>query len=60
MRKNNRRQFHQYVTLFGKGLVLYWFGYIDDMKSEDSIMLGDTEILKELEKSLEMKEKSRN
>lgn len=60
MRKNNRRQFHQYVTLFGKGLVLYWFGYIDDMKSEDSIMLGDTAILDELEKSLETKEKSGN
>ncbi len=60
LRKNNRRQFHQYVTLFGKGLVLYWFGYIDDMKSEDSILIGDERILVELKKALEAKRKSAN
>ncbi len=60
LRKNNRRQFHQYVTLFGKGLVLYWFGYIDDIKNEDSILIGDERILDELEKVIKAGEKSAN
>lgn len=51
IRKNNRRQFHQYVDLFGDGLVLYWFGIIDDIKSDGRVIIGDNTILRELERA---------
>jgi hypothetical protein len=56
VRKNNRRQFHQYVSLFGKGFVLYWFGFLDDIKSDGEILVGDTKMLDRLEKCLDEKQ----
>lgn len=49
IRKNNRKQFHQYVDLFGDGMVLYWFGIIDDIKGDGRVIIGDHGILRQLE-----------
>ncbi len=53
IRKNNRRQFHQYVSLFGKGFVLYWFGFLDDVAVDENVMIGDARTLDRLSKVLD-------
>lgn len=58
IRKNNRKQFHQYVDLFGDGMVLYWFGIIDDIKGDGRVIIGDHGILKKLEHVLKDPESS--
>ena len=35
------RQFRQYVNRFGSGLVIYWFGFIEDLPFEESILVLD-------------------
>jgi hypothetical protein len=34
-------QFHPYLTRFGPGLVLYWHGFIDDMRGPDGSLFLD-------------------
>ena len=36
------RQFRQYVNRFGSGMVIYWFGYIEDIPFEESILVSDS------------------
>ena len=36
------RQFRQYVNRFGPGMVIYWFGYIEDIPFEESILISDS------------------
>lgn len=52
IRRNNRKQFHQYVDLFGDGLVLYWFGIIDDIRGDGRVIIGDSNVLDRLEETL--------
>ncbi|MBD3389112.1 MAG: hypothetical protein GF416_08495 [Candidatus Altiarchaeales archaeon] len=38
------KQLSHYVKLFGKGMVVYWYGYIEDMPNhlrDDDIVIGD-------------------
>ncbi len=35
------RQFRQYVNRFGPGMVIYWFGYVQDIPFEESILITD-------------------
>jgi len=53
IRKNNRKQFHQYVELFGDGMVLYWFGIIDDIRSDGRVIIADRSVLEELEATIQ-------
>ena len=53
VRKNHRKQFRQYVELFGDGMVLYWFGIIDDIRGDEHVLIADQSILRELDKVIE-------
>ncbi|MEM3852241.1 MAG: C15orf41 family protein [Methanomassiliicoccales archaeon] len=53
IRRNHRKQFRQYVELFGDGMVVYWFGIIDDIKGDEHILISDAGILHVLEKEME-------
>lgn len=45
VRKNIRRQLSAYTDLFGEGLVVYWFGYIDGIECPDGIAIADSSLL---------------
>eukprot|EP00897_Mesotaenium_endlicherianum_P006631 jgi/Mesen1/5997/ME000304S05015 len=40
-RMNASEQFQRYVNRFGPGLVIYWFGYIDDLNDHPDVLLLD-------------------
>jgi len=44
MRKNLRRQLGPYTELFGEGVVVYWYGYVEGAESPPGVLLydGDT------------------
>jgi len=44
--KNTRKQLSPYVELFGQGLVVYWFGFVDEMTMEDGIFITDSSLTK--------------
>lgn len=46
IRKNIKRQLSPYVDLFGKGLVVYWFGFLDDFQGPEDIIVTDDRLLK--------------
>lgn len=52
IRRNNRKQFRQYVELFGDGMVLYWFGIIDDIHGDEHVIVADHSVLKKMEEVL--------
>ena len=33
-RKNHKGQISQYVELYGEGLLVYWYGYLDSLKKD--------------------------
>ena len=33
-RKNHRGQVSKYVELYGQGILVYWYGYLDSLKSK--------------------------
>jgi len=45
IRKNIKKQLLPYVELFGRGLVVYWFGYLDDFRCPEGISITDDSIL---------------
>jgi hypothetical protein len=46
VRKNIRNQLVPYNELFGNGLVVYWFGVVDDVNSPDGIIVVDSSLVK--------------
>lgn len=42
--KNTRRQLSPYVQLFGQGLVVYWFGFVDEITMDDGIFITDSSL----------------
>ena len=53
IRRNVRTQLKAYTELFGSGVVLYWFGYIEDldMKMPEGIILADKGFLKHMDRN---------
>ncbi|MFP4171154.1 MAG: C15orf41 family protein [Methanomassiliicoccales archaeon] len=45
IKKNVKKQLLPYVDLFGEGLVVYWFGYIDDFRAPKGICIADDSLL---------------
>ncbi|MGA1793471.1 MAG: TPD domain-containing protein [Thermoplasmatota archaeon] len=45
VRKNLKNQLHSYRELFGPGMVIYWFGIVDDLPVEDGIIIETEEVL---------------
>jgi len=44
IRKNARRQLKPYTELFGKGAVVYWFGYIEGLDPPEGVTLFGEEL----------------
>ncbi len=42
--KNTKKQLSPYVELFGQGLVVYWFGFVDEITMEDGIFITDSSL----------------
>ncbi|MCX6650469.1 MAG: C15orf41 family protein [Methanomassiliicoccales archaeon] len=42
--KNTKKQLAPYVQLFGHGLVVYWFGFVDEITMEDGIFITDSSL----------------
>lgn len=42
--KNTKKQLSPYVQLFGQGLVVYWFGFVDEITMEDGIFITDSSL----------------
>lgn len=38
IKRDHRKQLRHYVELYGKGMVVYWDGYLDQLKLEDIII----------------------
>ena len=51
MRRNTRKQLKAYKELFGDGVVIYWYGFVEDhnMKMPEGILLADKRFFKDLE-----------
>lgn len=47
-RFNARKQLIPYTELFGPGLVVYWFGYLDDLEMPEGIYITDISILEQM------------
>ena len=30
----SKKQFREYVDIFGEGMVVYWYGYLEDLPAE--------------------------
>lgn len=43
--KNLKKQLAPYLELFGQGLVVYWFGYVDDVELPDGIFIMDSSLV---------------
>jgi hypothetical protein len=43
--KNVRKQLEPYTELFGDGLVVYWFGFVDEAESPKGIFITDSSLL---------------
>jgi hypothetical protein len=47
VKKNLKKQLHSYWELFGPGMVIYWFGIVDDLPVEEGVIIETEEVLKE-------------
>lgn len=45
-RSNYRRQLSHYTELFGPGIVVYWYGYVDGVNTDTSITVVDRDFFK--------------
>ena len=45
VRKNLKNQLYSYHELFGPGLVIYWFGILDNLPTEEGIIIDSEEVL---------------
>ena len=45
VRKNLKNQLHSYWELFGPGMVIYWFGIIDNLPVEEGVIIETEEVL---------------
>jgi len=43
--KNAKKQLEPYTELFGDGLVVYWFGFVDELESLPGIFITDSSLL---------------
>lgn len=51
IRRNTKRQLKAYTEMFGSGMVVYWFGFIEDVHSPKNVIIVDDEFFKkDLEK----------
>lgn len=41
MRRNNKKQLIPYTEIFGPGIVVYWFGHVDDFEQPEGIKAVD-------------------
>jgi len=51
--KNTKKQLSPYVQLFGQGLVVYWFGFVDEITMEDGIFITDSSLSSLTSRSVE-------
>ncbi len=47
-RFNARKQLVPYTELFGPGMVVYWFGHLDDLEMPEGVHISDISILEQL------------
>jgi len=47
-RRNYKKQLSAYVKLFGPGMVVYWFGFVEDAPREQDIIVADGAFIEEL------------
>ena len=45
VKKNLKNQLHSYRDLFGPGMVIYWFGILDNLPIEEGILIETEEVL---------------
>lgn len=45
IKKNIKKQLLPYLDLFGRGLVVYWFGFLDDFEGPEDIIIADDRLL---------------
>jgi hypothetical protein len=45
LKKNLKKQLRSYKELFGPGMVIYWFGIVDDAPVEEGIIIETREVL---------------
>jgi len=43
--RNIKKQLEPYTELFGDGLVVYWFGFVDEVESPEGIFITDMSLL---------------
>ena len=43
VRKNYKKQLEPYTQLFGKGMVVYWYGYLSDLPEYEDVIIVDNE-----------------
>lgn len=48
MRKNLKRQLGPYTQLFGEGVVVYWYGYVEGAESPPGVLLYDGDSFEQL------------
>ena len=48
VRRNYTKQLSAYVKLFGPGMVVYWFGYVDDAPQAPEIIMADGQFVEDL------------
>lgn len=48
VRRNVKKQLEPYVKMFGKGIVVYWHGYIEGMRGPEGITIHDGETFESL------------
>jgi hypothetical protein len=47
VRRHVKKQLQPYVDLFGPGIVIYWFGYLNDIQPPENVFFEDYNFVKE-------------
>ena len=48
----SKKQFREYVNIFGKGMVVYWYGYLEDLPA-DSFLVKNHNFFEEFKKEVD-------